>query len=54
MIVELDLFNYARKAVLKDATGVDTSKFSKKIDIAKLKSDVDKLDVDKLKNVQVI
>ena len=28
--VELDLFNYATKAYLKNATGVDTSKFAKK------------------------
>ena len=38
--VELDLSNY-----------VDTSKFAKKIDLANLKSNVDKLDTDKLKNV---
>ena len=28
--VELDLFNYATKANLKNATGVDTSDFAKK------------------------
>ena len=28
--VELDLFNYATKSDLKNATGVDTSKFAKK------------------------
>ena len=28
--VELDLFNYATKADLKNATGVDKSKFAKK------------------------
>ena len=50
-IIELDLSNYATKADLKDATGVDTSKFAKKVDLANLKSDVDKLDIDKLKNV---
>ena len=49
--VELDLFNYATKADLKNATGVDTSDFAKKTDLANLKSDVDKLDIDKLKNV---
>ena len=49
--VELDLSNYARKADLKNATGVDTLDFAKKIDLANLKSDVDKLDDDKLKNV---
>ena len=30
---------------------MDTSKFSKKVDLAHLKSNVDKLDIDKLKNV---
>ena len=49
--VELDLSNYATKTNLKNATGVDTSKFAKKVDLANLKSNVDKLDIDKLKNV---
>ena len=35
----------------KNATGVDTSKFAKKVDLASLKSNVDNLDIDKLKNV---
>ena len=51
MKVELDLSNYATKADLKNATGVDISKFAKKLDFVNLKSDVDKLDIDKLKNV---
>ena len=42
---------YAKKADLKNATGVDTSDFAKKTDLADLKSDVDKQDLDKLKNV---
>ena len=42
--------NYATKADLKNATGVNTSDFAKKSDWANLKSDVDKLDIDKLKN----
>ena len=50
VIVELDLFNYVTKKDLKNATGVDTLSFSKKTDLANLKSD-DKLDIDKLKNV---
>ena len=48
--VELDLYNYATKADLKNASSVDASKFAKKIDLASLKSNVDKLDIDKLKN----
>ena len=34
---ELDLSNYATKADFKNATGVDTLKFTKKIDLASLK-----------------
>ena len=49
--VKLDLSNCATKASLKNATGVDTSGFAKKSDLANLKCDVDKPDVDKLKNV---
>ena len=49
--VELDLSNYATRADLKNAAGIDISKFAKKVDLASLKSNVDKLDIDKLKNV---
>ena len=45
--VQLDLCNYAVKSDLKNSTGVDTLKFSKKVDLASLKSNVDKLDIDK-------
>ena len=40
---ELGLPNYATKADLKNATGFDTSDFAKKIDLAYLKFEVDKL-----------
>ena len=43
--------NYATKIDLKNAAVVDTSKLAKKVDLANLKSDVDELDIDKLKNV---
>ena len=43
--------NYTTKADLKIATCVDTSKFPKKVALATLKSNVDQLDADKLKNV---
>ena len=43
--------NYATKTDLKTAAGVDASKFDKKVDLANLKSNVDKLGIDKLKNV---
>ena len=49
--VQLDLSNYATKADLKNATGVDTLDSAKETDLAYLKSDVDKLDIDNLKNV---
>ena len=47
--VKLDLSNYATKADLKNATDVNISKFSKKVELANLRSDVDKLDIQKLK-----
>ena len=47
----MDLSNYATKAYLKNATGVDTSKFAKKVDLDSLKSNVNKLDIDKIKTV---
>ena len=43
--------NYAAKSDLINTTGVDTSDFAKKADSASLKSDVDELDINKLKNV---
>ena len=51
MKVELGLSNYATKTDFKNATAVDTSKFAKTVDLASLKSNVDKSDIDKLKNV---
>ena len=49
--VELDLSNYARKADLKNATNVNALAFTKKTDLANVKSDVDNIDIDLLKNV---
>ena len=37
----------------KNKTGVDTSKFSEKIDLASLKSEIDKLNVGKLETTLV-
>ena len=45
--------NYATKTDLKSATEFDTSSFPKNFDWANLKSDADKLDIDKLKNVPI-
>ena len=51
--VELDLFNYATKATLEGATGIDTSTMASKTDLAGFKTKLDNLDVDKLKAVPV-
>ena len=49
--VELDLSNFATKTDLKNATGINTSSFAKKVYVADSKSNIDKLDIDKLKNI---
>ena len=51
MKLQLHIFSYATKADLKNVTGADTLKFAEEVNLANLKPDVDKLDVDKLKNV---
>ena len=38
------------KVDLSNATGVDTPKFDKKVDLTSPKFNVDKLDIDKMKN----
>ena len=45
------MFNYSTKADLKNATGVDTTDFTKKAYLDNLKSDVNKLNISELKNV---
>ena len=51
--VELDLANYATKDDVKSITHVDVSSFASKANLAALKTEVDKIDVDKLKTVPV-
>ena len=46
--VKVDLSNYATKADIKNISHVDTSSFALKSNLASLKTEVDKLDVDKL------
>ena len=46
--VKVDLSNYATKTDLKNLTHVDTSRFALKRNLANLKTEVDKLDIDKL------
>ena len=47
----LDLSIDARKADSKTATDLDRSKFAQKVDLTDSKSNVDKLNIDKLRNV---
>ena len=49
--VELDLSNYATKDDVKNITHVDVSSYASKTNLAALKTEVDKIDVDKLKTV---
>ena len=46
--VKFDLCNYATKTDLKNVTHVDVSSFALKSNLARLKTDVDKSDMDKL------
>ena len=47
--VKLDLANYATKDDVKNITHVDVSSFASKTNLAALKTEVDKIDADKLK-----
>ena len=47
--VELDLANYATKDDVKNITHVDVSSFASKTNLAALKTEIDQIDVDKLK-----
>ena len=51
--VKVDLSNYVTKTDLKNVTHVDTSKFALKTNLASFKTEVDKLDIDKLAPVPV-
>ena len=51
--VALDLSNYATKTDIKYVTHVDVSSFASKTNLASLKTEVDKIDADKLKTVPV-
>ena len=51
--VKVDLLNYATKADLKNVTQIDTSSFSLKTNLADLKTEADKLDIDKLAPIPV-
>ena len=51
--VKIDLSNYATKTDIKNISHVDTSSFALKTNLANLKTEVDKLDIDKLAPVPV-
>ena len=46
--VKVDLSNYATKVDVKNVTHLDTSIFALKTNLVNLKTEVDKLDIDKL------
>ena len=50
--VKVDLSNYATKADIKNISHNDTSSFALKTNLANLKTNVDKLDIDKLAPVR--
>ena len=51
--VKVDLSNYAAKTDLKNVTHVDTSSFALKTNLASVKTEVGKIDIDKLAPVPV-
>ena len=51
--VKVDLSNYGTKADIKNISHVDTSSFALKTNLANLKTEVDKLNIDKLVPVSV-
>ena len=51
--VKVDLSNYATKTDIKNILHIDTSSFALKSNLASLKTEVDKLDIDKLVPVAI-
>ena len=51
--VELDLTNYATKTDLKNITHVDVNSFASKTNLAALKTELDKIDIGKLKTTAI-
>ena len=49
--VKVDLSNHATKKDIKDITHIDTSGFALKTNLSNIKTEVDKLDIDKLKSL---
>ena len=53
ILIKADISNYATKTDLKNVTHVDTSTFALKTNLANLKTEVNKLDIDKLALVPI-
>ena len=53
ILIKADISNYATKTDLKNVTHVDTSTFALKTNLANLKTEVNKLDIDKLAPVPI-
>ena len=51
--VKVDVSNYATKTDIKNISNIDTSSLALKANLANLKTEVDKLDIDKLVPVPV-
>ena len=51
--VKIDLSNYATKTDINNISHVDTLRFALKTNLARLKTEVDKLDIDKLVPIPV-
>ena len=51
--VKINLSNYATKTDIKNISHVDTSSFALKTNLANLKTEVDKIDIDKLVSIPV-
>ena len=49
--VKVDLCNYATKTDIKNISHIDTSTFALKSNLASLKTEIYKLDIDKLKSL---
>ena len=49
--IEVDLSNYARKTDIKNISHIDTWSFALKSNLASLKTEVAKLDIDNLKSL---
>ena len=49
--IKVDLSNYATKTDIKNISDIDTSRFVLKSNLASVKTEVDKLDIDKLKGL---